>query len=201
MTNDTLATELRDHVGVLQQTARDHETMIAELVELLCGCFRSGNKVLLCGNGGSAADAQHVAAEFVNRFRSDRGPLPALALTTDSSILTSVGNDSSYEEVFARQVEALAAKGDILVGISTSGRSANVHRALKAARLRGAATVGFTGQRGRDVMGGLCDLCLVVASADTARIQECHEFIFHVVCGMVETQLFQNGKGSVGRGK
>ncbi|MCX6007717.1 MAG: SIS domain-containing protein, partial [Chloroflexi bacterium] len=165
-------------------------SLIGDIVECICRCFQQGNKLMLCGNGGSAADAQHVAAEFINRFRLDRRALPAIALTTDTSILTCIGNDSSFENIFSRQVEAVAMKGDILVGISTSGRSANVLKALDAARLLGVTTVGFTGTGGQETMGPRCDYCLVVPSMDTARIQESHAFVWHVICGMVERALF-----------
>ena len=116
--------------------------------------------------------------------------MPAIALTTDSSILTCVGNDSSFEYVFSRQVEALANRGDIFVGISTSGTSPNVLRAAEAAKAQGAITVGFTGEKGKNMLGAMCDYALVVPSADTARIQECHEFVWHVICGLVENKIF-----------
>jgi D-sedoheptulose 7-phosphate isomerase len=132
-----------------------------------------------------------VAAEFVNRFRIDREPLPALALTTDSSILTSIANDSSFGDIFSRQVEALGSSADVLLCISTSGQSANVLKALATARGRGMVTIGLTGEKGGQGMEPLCDFCLVVPSADTARIQECHEFVLHVLSGMVETRLFE----------
>jgi len=175
---------------VLVQTVGQSAQLIADMADRIVACFRAGNKLLLCGNGGSAADAQHIAAEFVNRFRLDHAALPAIALTTDTSILTSVGNDSSFDNVFSRQVEALARPGDVVVGISTSGQSASVLRALEAARARGATTLGFTGEKGRQAMGLKCDLCLTVPSADTPRIQECHLFVWHVICGMVEKALF-----------
>ena len=162
----------------------------SNITERITECFKQGNKILLCGNGGSAADAQHVAAEFINRFRFDRPALPAIALTTDSSILTCIGNDLTFENIFSRQVEALGIKGDILVGISTSGHSANVLKALGTARAKSLTTIGFTGQKGRDPMSANCDYCLVIPSSDTARVQECHEFIWHVICGAVEKQLF-----------
>lgn len=190
MNSEIINTELLSHIQTLEQTISQSTPLIIELVECLVQCFRNGNKLLLCGNGGSAADAQHVAAEFINRFRFDRPALPAIALTNDTSILTAIGNDSSFDFVFSRQVEALVVKGDILVGISTSGRSANVLRALDTARTKGATTVGFTGEKGREVMGTKCDYCLVIPSADTARIQECHEFVWHVICGNVEQTLF-----------
>ena len=189
-TNDLLTVELEAHIFTLQQTVSECSETIAEVAENIIACFQHGNKILLCGNGGSAADAQHVAAEFINRFRFDRPALPAIALTTDTSILTCIGNDSAFENIFSRQVEALAVKGDILVGISTSGSSANVLKALDTARIKGVTTVGFTGEKGRKTMSAKCDYCLVIPSADTARIQECHEFVWHVVCGLVENQLF-----------
>lgn len=193
-TQDLLAHELELQIATLQQTVEDCGQTISQITEAIVACFQGGNKLLLCGNGGSAADAQHVAAEFINRFRFDRQPLPAIALSTDSSILTCIGNDSSFNFVFSRQVEALAQPGDILVGISTSGGSANVLNALDAARSKGAGTVGFTGTRGNEGMGAKCDLCLVVPSTDTARIQEVHEFVWHVICGIVETTMFGSTK-------
>ena len=182
--------EFNLHQSILEQTVKQSSQLIEDLSMLIVKCFQDGNKVLLCGNGGSAADAQHVAAEFINRFRFDRGPLPAIALTTDSSILTCIGNDSAFEHVFSRQVEALARRGDIFVGISTSGGSPNVLRAVDAAKVRGAVTIGFTGEKGKDLLGAKCDYSLVVPSADTARIQECHEFVWHVICGFVEKTIF-----------
>lgn len=185
-----LQAESRSHVLVLQQTIGRCSPVIVELAECIADCFQRGSKLLICGNGGSAADAQHVAAEFVNRYRFDRGALPAIALTTDTSILTSIGNDHAFELIFSRQVEALGRKDDVLVGISTSGRSANVLKALRAARNRGLTTVGFTGANGRKTMRPLCDHCLAIPSADTARIQECHGFVWHAISGMVEQGIF-----------
>jgi D-sedoheptulose 7-phosphate isomerase len=186
----TIEEELHSHRQVLETMVGQSASLISDVATAIVRCFKKGNKLLLCGNGGSAADAQHVAAEFVNRFRLVRGAMPALALTTDTSIITSVANDSAFEDVFARQVEALAVGGDILVGISTSGGSTNVLRALDAARARGVTTVGFTGEKGRETLATKCDYCLVVPSADTARIQECHGFAWHVICGIVERAMF-----------
>jgi D-sedoheptulose 7-phosphate isomerase len=186
----TIKNELKDHIDILQKTVAECSGTIDRLIELFIECFRAGHKVLLCGNGGSAADAQHVAGEFVNRFRFDRDPLPGFALSTDTSILTCIGNDSDFEFVFSRQVEALATAGDIVVGISTSGQSKNVLRAIEAARSRGATTVGVTGAKGKDSMGKVCDYCLAIPSADTPRVQEVHEFFWHVLCGAVERELF-----------
>jgi D-sedoheptulose 7-phosphate isomerase len=190
MSPSTLVTELKTHQAVLEQTVEQTADVIEQITEAIIRCFRQGNKLLVCGNGGSAADAQHVAGEFVNRFRFDHAALPAIALTTDTSILTSIGNDSAFENIFSRQVEALAKPGDILVGISTSGGSPNILKALDAARALSLTTIAFTGEKGRKKMGSKCDLCFVVPSIDTPRIQECHIFAWHVICGVVEKTLF-----------
>jgi D-sedoheptulose 7-phosphate isomerase len=190
MIAETLEAQLHDHVHVLEQTLKQSAPVIVDMADCISRCFRSGGKLLLCGNGGSAADAQHVAAEFVNRFRLQRRPLPAIALTTDTSILTCIGNDSAFEHIFSRQVEALAKPGDALVAISTSGNSADVLRALDSARALHMVTLGFTGATGKKTMEPKCDFCLIAHSEDTARIQECHEFVLHVICGLVEATLF-----------
>jgi D-sedoheptulose 7-phosphate isomerase len=190
MNHKKLEEELKTLTRIMEQTVAQCSPSINEIAESLVECFRKGNKVLLCGNGGSAADSQHMAAEFVNRFRMEREALPAIALTVDTSVLTAIGNDSSYEFTFSRQVEALARTGDILAAISTSGGSSNVLKALDVARERGVKTVGFTGEEGRQTMAPKCDLCLVVPSTDTPRVQEVHEFVWHVICGMVEQALF-----------
>ena len=190
MDHTKLEEEFKIHTQIVEQTVSQCSPAVYEIAECLVECFRKGNKVMVCGNGGSAADSQHVAAEFVNRFRLDRAALPAIALTVDTSILTAIGNDSSYEFTFSRQVEALGKPGDILAAISTSGGSPNILKALEVARERGIKTVGFTGEKGRQRMAPKCDLCLVVPSADTPRVQEVHEFVWHVICGMVEQALF-----------
>jgi D-sedoheptulose 7-phosphate isomerase len=182
--------ELRIHTRIMQQTVAQCSATINDISNCLLECFRNGNKLLLCGNGGSAADSQHMAAEFVNRFRLDRAALPAIALTVDTSILTAIGNDSSFEFSFSRQVEALGKPGDILAVISTSGGSPNILKALEVARERHLKTIGFTGEKGRQNMAPKCDFCLVVPSADTPRVQEVHEFVWHVICGVVERALF-----------
>lgn len=187
---EALRTELQAHTLVLHQTAEQCSSAIVQIALEILQCFERGNKLMLCGNGGSAADAQHVAAEFINRFRLDRPPLPALALTTDQSVVTSIGNDSDFACIFSQQVEALAQPGDILAAISTSGGSVNVLKALDAAKMNSVLTVGFTGERGREIMAAKCDYCLIVPSSDTARIQECHEFVWHVICGIVEEKIF-----------
>lgn len=158
---------------------------IVETVEALTAAIRAGGKIMICGNGGSAADAQHIAAELVGRFRRERRALPALALTTDTSILTSLANDYSYEMVFARQVEALGSEGDVLVLISTSGNSPNLLRAAEAASARGIRTVALLGRDGGK-LAGVCGLEIVVPSSDTARIQEGQAAIYHIICDLVE---------------
>lgn len=153
-------------------------------------CLREGGKLLLAGNGGSAADAQHIAGEFVSRFAFDRPGLSAIALTTDTSILTAIGNDYGYEKLFARQVQAHGQKGDIFIGYSTSGKSLNVLRAFEEARSRGLLCIGLTGNRGGP-MRQLCDHLLEVPSGDTPKIQEGHLVLGHILCGLVENAIFK----------
>lgn len=161
---------------------------VAAAAGLAIEALRGGGKLLFCGNGGSAADCQHLAAELTGRYLKDRPPLPAVALTVDTSALTAIANDYSYDEVFARQVRALGRPGDLLVGISTSGNSRNVVAALRAARDGGLRTVGLTGARG-GAMAELCDLCLCVPSTDTPRIQEMHIAAGHMMCELIENAL------------
>jgi D-sedoheptulose 7-phosphate isomerase len=168
---------------------QDFIAAIEKSVELVVGALARGNKILLAGNGGSAADAQHIAAELVGRFDYDRAPLAAVALTTDSSALTAIGNDYGYEEVFARQVAALGAKGDVLLAISTSGRSPNVLRAIEAARRKGLWVIGFTGEAGGE-MAAICDVVLKAPSASTPLIQQIHITAGHILCSLVEERLF-----------
>jgi D-sedoheptulose 7-phosphate isomerase len=151
--------------------------------------LRSNGKLLLAGNGGSAADAQHFAGELVSRFYFDRPALAAIALTTDTSILTAVGNDYGYEDVFARQIEALGQPGDVFIAISTSGNSANILKAIDVAKARGLIVIGFTGKSGGK-MKPLCDICLCAPSDSTPRIQECHLVIEHVLCACIEEAMF-----------
>lgn len=167
---------------------RDNQDSLVDVIKLLVETFQKGHKLLLFGNGGSAADAQHLAAEFVNRLRLDRKALPAIALSTDTSVLTSIANDSSFERVFARQVEALGRVDDLVFALSTSGNSPNVLEGVAAARRLGLVTVGFTGGDGGR-LAGECDYRLVVPSEEPARIQECHILAGHVICGLVEQEL------------
>lgn len=159
--------------------------VIASIAERLTACLQHGGTIYLCGNGGSAADAQHVAAELVGRFLRERRPLPAVALTCNTSILTAIGNDYDFSQVFARQVRAHVAARDCVVGISTSGTSRNILAALQAARELGAGTVGVTGRSGHE-LSALCDACLMVPSSDTPRIQEAHLLAWHLICDAVE---------------
>ncbi len=164
------------------------ESVVVRCVDTL----RAGGKILLAGNGGSAADAQHIAAEFVSRFAFDRPGLPAIALTTDTSVLTAIGNDYGYEQLFARQIQTLGNKADVFFAYSTSGKSKNILGALKEARSRGLVCVGLTGNKS-SAMEGLCDYIFNVPSDNTAKIQEGHLVLGHILCGLVETSIFKEG--------
>jgi len=170
---------------------RQNAEVLSQVVKVVVNAFKGGNKVLLFGNGGSAADAQHIAAEFVNRFLIERPPLPAIALTTDTSILTSISNDYGYVDSFSKQIKALGKEGDVAIGISTSGSAANVIKAMKVAREMGLKTVGLAGMDGGE-LAKIVDLAVVVDSQVTPRIQEVHITIGHVLCEMVDRMLFQH---------
>jgi D-sedoheptulose 7-phosphate isomerase len=185
----TLDEEFRAHLDALQGTVAESREAINTVVDWISDCFRRGGMILVCGNGGSAADSQHFAAEFMNRFRINRRPWPAIALSTDTSVLTSIANDSAFEDVFARQVEALGGPGDVLIATSTSGGAKNVLNALRVARSRGMATVALTGIDGASRLGPEADAMIVVPSRVTARIQEAHEFVYHYIAGAVEERL------------
>jgi D-sedoheptulose 7-phosphate isomerase len=162
---------------------------IEKIADVLISAYKRGNKMVLFGNGGSAADAQHLAAELVGSYANRNRPaLPALALTVDTSALTAIGNDFSYEDVFARQVEAMVNAGDVVIGISTSGNSKNVIKALQAAKKKKATTVGFTGETGGQ-MKAECDFCFCAPSKITAHIQACHISVGHILCGLVESTM------------
>src|SRR5215472_13506471 len=190
---DTVATHFQRSLSVLERAARDEAlraTMLS-IADHIAASFRDGGKLLIAGNGGSAADAQHIAGEFLSRLRFDRNPLPAIALTTDTSVLTAVGNDYGYEHVFERQIRGLGREGDIFVGISTSGRSPNVLAALAAARKLGITTIGFTGTaRGANALRALCDIVLAAPTDDTPLIQQIHITAAHAICEVVERDLF-----------
>lgn len=184
----TIASELESHLetinAVMETMGDDLEKASALAVEVL----KRGNKVLLCGNGGSAADAQHIAAELTGRYKTERRGLPGIALTTDTSALTAIGNDYGYDRVFDRQVEALANKGDLLIGISTSGNSANIVSALKLAKEMGCFTLGLSGRDGGK-MNEVCDINLIVPSNNTPRIQEMHILFGHTICQIIDNEL------------
>lgn len=183
--------EVAKSLGTLERLASD-EGLAAEVERIArtcCAALRAGNKLLFAGNGGSAADAQHLAGEMVSRLNFDRPGLAAFALTTDSSVLTAIGNDYGYNCVFARQLNAVGVAGDIFFAISTSGRSPNILRGLEEARRKGLATVGLTGMSGGD-MAGLCDYCLRVPSSETPKIQEGHIVLGHIICGLIEREMF-----------
>lgn len=172
--------------------AAEQRRVMENMAELIAERFRDGRKLLICGNGGSAADAQHIAGEFISRLMYDRAPLPAIALTTDSSVLTATGNDYGYKHVFERQVLGLGQNGDVLLGISTSGGSPNVLAAFTAAKSRGLACLGFTGAN-NGPMGECCDLLLAAPSTKTAVIQQIHITAAHLICALVERDIFPQG--------
>lgn len=180
--------ELEEHRAVLDETQENLKDAFAVLVETCTECIADGGKIMFCGNGGSAADAQHLSTELAVRYAKDRVPIASVALTTDTSALTAIGNDFGFEHLFARQVEALGNPGDVLIGISTSGTSQNVLRALEQARKMEISTVGFTGGAGGH-MGDLCDVILKVPSSVTARIQEMHITLGQMLCGALEQNL------------
>jgi D-sedoheptulose 7-phosphate isomerase len=179
---------------IIQDSLKTKETLyeqvdiIQSITDRLTSSFRQGHKLLVCGNGGSAADAQHVAAEFIGRFFLERAAIPAIALTANTSSLTALGNDYSYDIVFSRQVEALAQAGDVFAGISTSGNSQNIIQAAKAAKAKGCYTIGFTGCKG-GALKDIVDICLCVESTSTPRIQESHILVWHIICELVEAEL------------
>jgi D-sedoheptulose 7-phosphate isomerase len=190
--NDLVAEHFRRSCETLSRAADDPNlrATIHDIAAAITDAFRAGHKLLIAGNGGSAADAQHIAGEFLSRLNFDRNPLPAIALTTDSSVLTAIGNDYGFERAFERQVRGLGKPGDVFIAISTSGRSPNVIAALKAARECGLTTVGFTGTAANGAMPPLCDHCLAAPSAETPLIQQIHIVTAHAICGLVERSLF-----------
>ncbi len=191
MAVETPQSYFRRSCEALQRAADDRElqAVVGAIAERITRALKDGGKVMLAGNGGSAADAQHIATEIIVRFRANRGALAAIALTTDTSALTAIGNDYGFEQVFERQLRGLGRRGDVFIGISTSGRSPNVLAALRAAREMGIVTVGFTGAKGAD-MRPLCDFLVAAPSEETALIQQIHITAAHAICGMVESEMF-----------
>jgi D-sedoheptulose 7-phosphate isomerase len=191
--DDLIASYFRASVSTLQQAAGDEKLhrAIRTVADLIENIFRSGNKLMIAGNGGSAADAQHIAGELLSRLNFDRAPLPAIALSTDTSVLTAIGNDYGFEHVFERQVRGLGRRGDGLLAISTSGRSPNILTALRVARELGITTIGFVGADG-GVMAELCDACLFAPTRETPLIQQIHITAAHIICNLVEHAMFGN---------
>ena len=194
MINEYISNQVKKSIDVKQQLLKNQELMnlIKEVALKTTEIYKNGNKTLIAGNGGSAADAQHIAGEFVSRFYFDRPGIPSIALTTDTSVITAIGNDYGYEKLFARQVQANGVKGDVFIGISTSGNSANIIEALKECKEKGIITVGLTGEKGGK-MAEICDYCIKVPSNETPRVQEAHILIGHIICAVVEEAIF--GKG------
>lgn len=187
---ETLRSIFLEHVQVCERTFTPDQCIVLERIgKAILSTLQSGKKILLCGNGGSAADSQHIAAEFIVRFKRERKSLPAIALTTDTSILTAIANDYDYESVFSRQIEGIAVKGDLLIAISTSGNSPNVLKAVEAAKKIGVLTIGFAGEKGGK-LAGATDLCFKASSSKTPHIQEMHTTALHAVSEAVEDSLF-----------
>lgn len=194
--NSHIESEFAKSINLLTAMSSDSRLrdMIARVVKLSVEALKQGNKILFAGNGGSAADAQHWAGELVSRFNFDRPGLAAIALTTDTSILTAIGNDYGYDYVFARQIEALGREGDVFFAISTSGNSKNIVRAIQVASERNIAVVGFAGQSG-GLMAEACDICFCMPSTETPKVQEGHEFLGHLICGLIEHEMFADVEG------
>ncbi|GAB2642919.1 D-sedoheptulose 7-phosphate isomerase [Emticicia sediminis] len=195
MNLNLIKSQIEGSISVKQAFLADIEllSLVEKVAKIVTEAYKVGNKTLLAGNGGSAADAQHIAGEFVSRFYFDRPGLASIALTTDTSVLTAIGNDYGYEKLFSRQVQAQGKTGDIFIGISTSGNSPNVLKALETCKEMGIVSVGLTGLSGGK-MSELCDYCIKVPSNETPRIQEVHILIGHIICCLVEEEIFPNYK-------
>jgi len=185
-----IQTLLNNHIETINKLAKQ-DTLIQSVAESMTNCLSQGGKILWMGNGGSAADCQHLAAELVGRFQRERKGLPSIALTTDTSILTAIGNDYGYDSIFSRQIESLCTEKDLVIGISTSGNSQNILNAIELSKQIGAKTIAFTGRDGGKLKS-LVDLCLIAPSDNTARIQEAHILVGHILCDCVETACVNN---------
>lgn len=194
--NSYIKGHFKDSILTKEQILKDENLLeLIKNVSLeVIKAYKNGNKTLIAGNGGSAADAQHIAGEFVSRFYFDRPGIASIALTTDTSILTAIGNDYGYENIFSRQVEAQGVKGDVFIGISTSGNSKNILKALESCKKKEILSIGLTGKNG-GAMDKMCDYCIKVPSSCTPRIQESHIIISHIICAIVEEELFGKGFG------
>jgi D-sedoheptulose 7-phosphate isomerase len=187
---DRITQAFDESIRVKQAFLRDNLDTLMKAIDAVAGCFKRGNKLLLFGNGGSAADAQHIAAEFTNRFLIERPPLPAIALTTDTSVLTSIANDYNYEEIFAKQIKALGKHGDVALAISTSGNSSNILAAIDVCKDLQISTIGLTGGNGGKMAGNVDFLLQASQGKNSARIQETHILVGHVICDLVDQILF-----------
>ena len=187
---DLIVKIFKESCHIKELFINENLSRLVGIVEAIKKCLEQGNKILIFGNGGSSSDSQHLAAEFVNRFRIERPPLPAVSLAADSAVITSIGNDYDFSEIFSKQIRAIGQPGDVAWGLSTSGKSPNVVKGLETARKNGLVTVGFSGKDGGD-MARMCDYILNVPSTNTARIQEVHITAGHVICEMVDFKLFQ----------
>jgi D-sedoheptulose 7-phosphate isomerase len=196
VSHDPICAHLESSLAALQRATQDRALLdvAQEIARAMIAALRSGNKILIIGNGGSAADAQHIAAEIVGRYKQDRPAWAAIALTTDTSALTSIANDYGFEQVFARQVEGLGQRGDVLLALSTSGKSPNILAALRLAHERGLVTIGFTGANGENLRG-LCDHLLVAPSDDTPVIQQIHLAVAHGICDQIEQSMMRKNSG------
>jgi len=187
---DIIKQQLKESIKVKEEISKSLVDSIEKISEIIIECCKNKNKIVLFGNGGSAADAQHIAAELIGKFKIDRDPIAAIALNTNISTITAISNDYSFEKIFERQVEAIVNKDDVVIGITTSGNSINVIRGIKKAKEIGAKTIVFTGMTGGKI-DGIADITLKVPSSDTARVQEAHITIGHIICYLVEKELFQ----------
>jgi len=191
VSNQNMIKEIEDSIlessKIIQESTKLSEH-IQSSINLILDCLNRGNKIIIFGNGGSAADAQHIASEFIGRFKLERKSIPAISLSTDSSILTSIGNDYSFDQIFSRQCEGLVKSGDVSIGISTSGNSNNVKFGLKTSKEKGALTIALLGGDGGNIKNDV-DISLIVNSKDTAKIQEVHRVIYHIICNIVESKM------------
>ena len=188
--NEQIKKTITESSNVILNSISLSEKIEESIIEII-KCFKRGNKIIIFGNGGSAADAQHIVAEFIGRFQKERKSLPAISLTTDSSIITSLANDYSYDIVFSRQCESLVSKGDVVIGISNSGKSKNVENGINTAKKQGAVTIGLLGGDGGTITN-VVNISIVVPSTNTARIQEVHRVIYHIICDVVENESTKN---------
>ena len=191
MKNMKVITQISNILFESSEIIKNSSSLIKEIektINEITECYKKHNKVLIFGNGGSAADAQHIAAELIGRFKKERKSLPAIALTTDTSVISSLANDYSFEKIFSRQCESLVTKGDIVIGISTSGESTNVKKGLKVAKEKGAITIGLLGKNGGSI-SQLTDISIIIKSDSTPRIQEGHRVVYHIICDQVEKEL------------